>query len=157
MYRESIVPTKEVVIDRVLREVKDKDVNLMALYDYDVATKGTYIKNIRQFFTITQKQLLQIGDDGIAKRPGVYYNFICRYRDTGKASYMKFNEVRNKNVIGIESVIGQPKLVRRLVNRKISEAETKRKPLIRNLYTGGKRKTRKAKKEKGSSRIIHST
>jgi len=159
MYSESIVPTKEVVIDRLLREFTEKNIDLMELYDHDVETEGTYIKNIRRFFTITQKQLLQIGDDGIAKRPGVYYNFICRFMDTGKASYMKYNEVHNKNVTDIESVVGQPKLVRRLVNRKISEAETKRKPLIRNLYTGGKRKTRKAKRQKNrcSSRIIHST
>ena len=146
MYSESVLPTKELVTDTLLHEFTDKDTDLMTLYDHDVNTKGTYLQTIRQFFTITQKQLLQIGDDGIAKRPGVYYNFICRYAKRTRPSYMNFNEYHNKNVMKIESVVGQPKIVRRLVNRKIFEAETKRKPLIRNLYTGGKRTmTRKNK------------
>jgi hypothetical protein len=142
VYSESVYPPAGLVLESLLKE-------------HDASMKGTEGRpmitadipwidptNIQNFLTITQKQLLQIGDDGIAKRPGVYYNFVCRVTQFDHQYYIKKKSGRQIVNSTIHSVVGQNKGTRKVLNRLISEAETKRKPLIRILYTGGNR-TRK--------------
>jgi len=148
MYNESVVPTKEEITTKLLEFSEDKDASLLQLFDHDTETSGKYLKDISRFLTITQKEFLQIGEDGIAKRPGVYYNFICRLSKEGNKSYMKFSKNTGKYTINprINSYMKQPATIRQLLGRKILEAETKRKPLIRNLYTGGKKRRTRTRK-----------
>jgi hypothetical protein len=107
----------------------------------------TDANNMVNFFSITQKELLQIGEDGVAKRQGVYYNFVCRENKDIKHNYFIHSNNLWQNINPrIKSALIRKKGTRNIIRRLIGEAETKRKPLIRNRYTGGKR-TRKNKRK----------
>jgi hypothetical protein len=91
-------------------------------------------------FTYTQKDLLDIDNSGNARRPGVYYNFVCRQK--GKANL-------NQNYLNTIVSLKNANVMRQgLLKRKIIEAETKRKQLLRGTKynRGGRRKTRKINK-----------
>jgi hypothetical protein len=113
----------------------NEDGRKMVTSDIPWTDMGGMIK----FFSITQKELLQIGEDGVAKRPGVYYNFICREnKEIGHNYFIHSNNLRQNINPRIKSALTMKKGTRNIIGRLIGEAETKRKPLIRNLYTGGK-------------------
>ena len=147
VYNESVYPSPDLVIDTLVKIHDDsmkgtsEEGRPMTTSDIPWTDPHTIIK----FLTITQKQLLQIGEDGVAKRPGVYYNFVCRVTPFEHKYFIKTDSDKQVFNPNIQSVIGQNKRTRKVMNRLIGEAETKRKPLIRNLYSGGKR-TRKHRK-----------
>ena len=151
LYKESVYPTTEQVLQILLKThnnsikgTKDEG-RIMTTSDIP----WTDVNNMVNFFSITQKQLLQIGEDGVAKRPGVYYNFVCRENKDIKHNYfIHSNNLRQNINPRINTALNKKKGTRNIIRRSIGEAETKRKPLIRNLYTGGK-KTRKNKRKSG--------
>jgi hypothetical protein len=109
-----------------------------------------------KFFSITQKELLQIGEDGVAKRPGVYYNFVCRENKEIKHNYFINSENLRQNINPrIKSALTKKKSTRNIIGRLIGEAETKRKPLIRNLMSKSRSKS-KSSSSSGSKRKTHS-
>jgi hypothetical protein len=98
-----------------------------------------YEKSIDKF-TYTQKDLLDIDKSGNARRPGVYYNFICR--SAGKTNI-------NQNYLNTIVSLKNAKMKQQyLLYKRIAEAETKRKQLLRGTkYNNPVRsKTRKTKK-----------
>jgi len=153
LYNESVYPTPDLVLNTLVKahndSMKGTSEEGRPMLTSDIP--WTDADRIINFLTITQKQLLQIGSDGEAKRPGVYYNFVCRGIPSKHEYYVNdTSDTSGKQVINpsIQSVIGQKKRTRKIIHRIIGEAETKRKYLIRNLYSGGKR-TRTHKKRIG--------
>jgi len=155
VYRESEIPIAQDVIDIILRGISKKNPNIGDILYTDES--GKFLDMLLGYFSITQKQLLRIGDDGIAKRPGVYYNFVCRGLPTPNVGkYYKSNySSHNKNTYktakhkidpAITSIRKQPKYTQLLFNRILNETIRKRKPLVRNSFNGGKR-TRKNKRK----------
>jgi uncharacterized protein YozE (UPF0346 family) len=151
IYNESVFPKKETVYNVILRNILKREPTITETTTYknmmttDNSDSGEFINFLTYFFSVTQKQLLKIGDDGIAKRPGVYYNFICRYVDTPYYNRFAYNHMDKVNP-NITSILRQPKSTQNLFRRSLNETLRKRKPLIRNLYTGGKR-TRKNRRK----------
>ena len=141
VYNESVYPTPDLVIDTLVK-IHDESMKGTSEEGRPMTTSDipwTDPDTIIKFLTITQKQLLQIGSDGEANRPGVYYNFVCRVTPFEHEYFIK--DTTGKQVFNpsIQSVIGQKKSTRKVIHRLIGEAETKRKSLIRNLYSGGNR------------------
>jgi hypothetical protein len=154
VYGESVYPPPDLVLETLVKE-HDESMKGTNEEGRPMTTSNipwTAPHTIVKFFIITQKQLLQIGEDGVAKRPGVYYNFVCRVTPFKHTYYIKNASNRQVFNPNIQSVIGQKKSTRKVINRLIGEAETKRKPLIRNLYSGGKR-TRKHRKRIRKPRV----
>jgi len=154
VYGESVYPKSDLVLETLVKEhdesMKGTNEEGRPMITSDIPWTDPH--PIERFLTITQKELLQIGEDGVAKRPGVYYNFVCRETLFKHRYYIKNasdKQVFNPN---IQSTIAQNKRTRKVINRLIGEAETKRKPLIRNLYSGGKR-TRKHRKRIRKPRV----
>jgi hypothetical protein len=157
IYGESEFPKKEgvnAVILHNMSESADPNSTLKDMITADRSNCGLLLDYAIKYFSVTQKQLLRIDNNGIAKRPGVYYNFICRELPEEQVDYYKYddhelNELENmKNKVdpNITSILQEPILSQRLFKRILSETVSKRKPYVRNLYTGGKRKrTRKNK------------
>lgn len=148
IYKESVYPTAEQTLQILLKSHNDamkgtnEDGRKMVTSDIPWTDMGGMIK----FFSITQKELLQI-EGGVAKRPGVYYNFICREnKEIGHNYFIHSNNLRQNINPRIKSALTGKKGTRNIIGRLIGEAETKRKPLIRNLYTGGK-KTQKNRRK----------
>lgn len=149
IYKESVYPTAEQTLQILLtshnNSMRGTKENGRPMFTSDIP--WTDMGGMVKFFSITQKQLLQIGEDGIAKRPGVYYNFVCREIKEKKHNYfINSNNLRQNINPNIQSALNKKKATRNVIKRIIGEAETKRKPLIRNLYTGGKR-TRKNRRK----------
>lgn len=151
IYNESVFPKKETVYNVILRNILKREPTIAETTTFknmmttDNSDSGEFINFLRYFFSVTQKQLLKIGDDGIAKRPGVYYNFICRHVDTPYYNRLAYNHMDKVNP-NITSILQESKPTQNLFNRLLNETLRKRKPLIRNMYTGGKR-TRKNKRK----------
>ena len=151
IYNESVFPKKETVYNLILRNILKREPTITETTTFknmittDDSDSGEFINFLTYFFSVTQKQLLKIGDDGIAKRPGVYYNFICRYVDTPYYNRFANNNIDKVNP-HITSILQQTKSTQNLFRRILNETLRKRKPLIRNLYTGGKR-TRKNRRK----------
>jgi len=152
IYNESIFPKKETVIKLILDNILERAPTFKDMINSDKSKYGELLNKLMKFLSVTQKQLLKIGDDGIAKRPGVYYNFVCRQLSDGDNYYIYKSDGPNlenmKNVVNpnITSILQQPKSTQNLFRRILNETLRKRKPLIRNLYTGGKR-TRKNRRK----------
>jgi hypothetical protein len=149
VYKESVYPTAEQVLQILLKthnnSMKGTNEEGRPMTTSDIP--WTDLINMVKFLSITQKQLLQIGEDGVAKRPGVYYNFVCRTSDIKNNYFINYNNLLWQNVNPrIKSALKSKKFTKKIIQRLIGEAETKRKPLIRNLYSGGKR-TRKNKRK----------
>lgn len=129
---------------------------------YDTYTLKQGI-NAKTFFptntATTQKDLLEIDPiTGNAGRPGVYYNFICRYMGPWTNMVYNrnydYNQSVNKAIIkpNITSYISSSKPIKHILRKRISEAE-KRKHFIpgtrfNKSQVAGKRKTRKQKKKR---------
>jgi hypothetical protein len=151
IYNESVFPKKQTVYSVILynilkREPTDTETTTFKnMMETDKLDSGDFLTFLTYFFSVTQKQLLKIGEDGIAKRPGVYYNFICRRTDSSYYNRMSSNYMDKVNP-NITSIIQQPVSTRQLFNRVLNETIRKRKPLIKNLYNGGKM-TRKNKRK----------
>jgi hypothetical protein len=149
IYKQSVYPTTEQVLQILLKthnnSIKGTNEEGRIMTTSDIP--WTDANNMVNFFSITQKELLQIGEGGVAKRQGVYYNFVCRENKDIKHNYfIHSNNLRQNINPRIKSALIRKKGTRNIIRRLIGEAETKRKPLIRNLYTGGKR-TRKNKRK----------
>ena len=149
IYKQSVYPTTEQVLQILLKtrnnSIKGTNEEGRIMTTSDIP--WTDADNMVNFFSITQKELLQIGEDGVAKRQGVYYNFVCRENKDIKHNYFIHSNNLWQNINPrIKSALIRKKGTRNIIRRLIGEAETKRKPLIRNLYTGGKR-TRKNKRK----------
>jgi|694.fasta_scaffold69642_5 hypothetical protein len=156
VYDESILPTAEQVISEIHKilqmtptaTVNDAFERIMIVANL-LRSCGKPIQGpescspFRKFlekFTYTQKDLLDIDNSGNARRPGVYYNFVCRQK--GKANL-------NQNYLNTIVSLKNANVMRQgLLKRKIIEAETKRKQLLRGTKynRGGRRKTRKINK-----------
>jgi len=139
VYKESVYPAAEQVLEIILNQYSRTEMFKMGLKMETGDIELTYPLEIAKILSITQKELLQIGEDGIAKRPGVYYNFVCRaikskhnYYVRPKYAYKNKNTRDNVNP-NIQSALNNRKATRNLIKRLIGEAETRRKPLIRNL------------------------
>jgi hypothetical protein len=89
IYKESVYPTAEQALQILLtthnNAMKGTTESGRKMVTSDIP--WTDIDGMVKFFSITQKELLQIGEDGIAKRPGVYYNFVCRKNNKIKHNY----------------------------------------------------------------------
>jgi len=150
-YDESVFPKRETVKNILLRNIlkrepTDKETTkLKDMMATNTSDCGKFIDYLAKFFSVTQKQLLKIGDDGLAKRPGVYYNFVCRYLEDSYYNRQVYNHTDKVNP-NITSILQQPKSTQNLFNRILSETILKKKPYVRNSYTGGKR-TRKNKRK----------
>jgi hypothetical protein len=152
VYNESVFPTADQVLSKVLQVYNDllqgsnlEGVPLITSYIPSLDPIG-----LQRFFSITQKQLLQINDDGKADRPGVYYNFVCRATRQFRHNYfINSNNLRQNVNPNVKSLRTENTRERLIIKRLIGEAEFKRKPLIRNLYAGGKRTLKKRKKYGG--------
>jgi hypothetical protein len=158
IYKESLYPTAEQTLQILLKSHNDamkgtnEDGRKMVTSDIPWTDMGGMIK----FFSITQKELLQIGDDGVAKRPGVYYNFVCREnKEIGHNYFIHSENLRQHINPKIKSALTKKKGTRNIIGRLIGEAETKRKPLIRILMSKSKSKS-KSKSSSGSKRKTHS-
>jgi hypothetical protein len=155
IYGESIFPKKETVNNLILRNILKReptDTETTTFKDMMAADKsdcGKLLDYIMHFFSVTQKQLLKIGDDGIAKRPGVYYNFVCRYVEDPYYNRFAYNNMNKVNP-NITSILNQPKSTQQLFNRVLNETLRKRTPYLRNSSIGNKR-TRKNRRK--SNRI----
>jgi hypothetical protein len=152
VYKESVYPTATEVFIKLLNfhidSMREAGENLRQMLTSDIP--WTNASDMAKFLSITQKELLQIGKDGIAKRPGVYYNFVCRAAKNINHNYFNYSNNLGKNIVNprINSAFNRKKGTRKIIKRLIEEAEIKRKPLIRNLYTGGKR-TRINRRKRG--------
>ena len=149
IYKESVYPTAEQTLQILLKShnnsMRGTNENGRPMITSDIP--WTDMGGMEKFFSITQKELLQIGEGGVAKRPGVYYNFVCRENKEIQHNYfIDSNNLRQNINPRIKSALTRKKGTRKIIGRLIGEAETKRKPLIRNLYIGGKR-TRKNRRK----------
>jgi hypothetical protein len=179
IYNQSIFPTSEDVFNTILKanisiRESNKDMTMHDMENLWLSSPEIWETMTEEKYTITQKELLQIDNNGISKMPGVYYNFVCRDATQTNNYYIENNNGDTVNISGEESryvpkyyiinpninTIINKKDLKPLAYRIIAEAETKRKPLIRNFYKGGKitrknktkRKNRKNRKLK-SARI----
>ena len=148
IYGESIFPKKETVNNLILRNILKREptstetTTFRELLKTDRDDCGKFIDYLKQFFRVTQKQLLKIGDDGVAKRPGVYYNFVCRYVDATYYDRLAYDNLDKVNPL-IASILEQPKKTQNLFYRVLTETLKHRTPYVRNLYAGGARRKRK--------------
>ena len=151
IYGESVFPKKETVNNLILRNILKREptptetTTFRMLIKADRDDCGKFIDYLKQFFRVTQKQLLKIGDDGVAKRPGVYYNFVCRYVDADYYARQAYDNLDKVNPL-IASILEQPRKTQELFYRVLTETLKHRTPYVRNLYAGGAR--RKIKKRK---------
>lgn len=163
LYSGSVIPKGATVADVAIKLFKigdDPSVNDCFALSVDVGRDEFRIKDglppkypespFTQFklsFLYTQEQLFRLNSEGIAKRPGVYYNFVCRQvpkREFGRNPNGTHTNIINK----YSSLLQTPKLTRGLLEKRIGEAETKRKQLLRGTKynTPTTRKTRKHRK-----------
>lgn len=166
IYSESILPIGNVVADKIIESFEFKeDANMDTalteiLFMKETKNEGAFFKFLKSV-TYTQKDLLDIDEHGIARRPGVYYNFVCR----NLHQLLKFKQ--NQNYMNyVESIKNLPALSnvpqsiqKRLLARRIIEAETKRKHLIPgtkynkiNTRPSGGNRTRKSRINKTHTR-----
>jgi len=150
IYNESVFPKKESVYNVILRNILKREptntehTKFKDMIKTDNSDDGGFINFLGHFLSVTQKQLLKIGDDGIAKRPGVYYNFICRNVDTPYYKRHAYNYMDKVNP-KITSILQEPKSTQNLFHRVLNETIRKKTPYVRNSYTGGKRTRKKYK------------
>jgi hypothetical protein len=83
------------------------------------------------------------------KRPGVYYNFICRFRPGSKNVYM-YNQTRMKENIrsNLPTFFTAPFPIKKILGNRIFEAEQARKPLLRNTKFNKPAKTRRNRRSR---------
>ena len=157
IYGESVFPKKETVNNLILRNILKREptptetTTFRMLIKADRDDCGKFIDYLKQFFRVTQKQLLKIGDDGVAKRPGVYYNFVCRYVDADYYARQAYDNLDKVNPL-IASILEQPRKTQELFYRVLTETLKHRTPYVRNLYAGGARrkmKQKRTRKQKG--------
>ena len=149
IYGESVFPKKETINNVVLRNILKReptDTETTTVKDMLAADKadcGKLIDYLQKFLSVTQKQLLKIGDDGIAGRPGVYYNFVCRY--VNDKYYNRENvDYDDKVNPAITSIRQEPKPTQQLFSRILNETLRQRKPYIRNAYSIRTRRRRRS-------------
>jgi len=151
LYGESLLPKSSTANRLILKDIlrrnpsEKEPTTFQDLIDYNEAGSGLYMYYLNNRFTITQKELLKIDENGVARRPGVYYNFVCRHAETTYYE-RKLNNGRNTVNPAITSIRSQPSNVRKLFNRHLNETLRKRKPFVRNSYAGaGTRRRSKSK------------
>lgn len=150
IYGESVFPKKETIQNSILRSMSKKEPTgrettpFKEMLDADKGDCGKLIEYLQKFFSVTQKQLLKIGEDGVAGRPGVYYNFVCRFVND-KYYNRESHNYNDKVNSRITSIREEPKATQELFSRILNETIRKRKPYIRNSY-GGQRKTKRNRK-----------
>jgi len=152
-YAESVFPKKESVKYYLLRNILKREptdtetTTLKTMMAVNKADCGKFIDFFANFYSVTQKQLLKIDDTGVAGRPGVYYNFICRYVNDPYYNRQAYDHTDKVNP-AITSILQQPKSTQNLFHRVLNETVRQRTPYVRNSYIGGKRRTIKKRKTK---------
>ena len=146
MYAESIIPKAAYVNTVVKRDIPDSETGeepptFEDLILYNESTSGLYMKHLRNGFTITQKELLKLDADGVARRPGVYYNFVCRNIATTYYNRKAYNFTDKVNPT-ITSIIREAPATRRIFNRVLNESIRKRKVLFYNGSAGTRRRAK---------------
>lgn len=145
MYSESVFPSKKTVNNTILTNIVkgtptgEETVEDLLLLDNPEGLG--VLDHIKYHLSTTQKQMLRIGEDGVAKRPGVYYNFICRKTHTDYYTRLAYNYMDKVNP-EITNILKEDKNTVQLFKRILNETLRKRKPYVRNAYTvvGGKRR-----------------
>ena len=161
IYSGSITPKGSIVADVLIKLFKigdDPSVNDCFALSVDVGRNEQQIEEglppkypespFLQFqvsFTYTQEQLFRLNPEGVARRPGVYYNFVCRA--VPKITILRMpNSGTHYNIVNKYSSLREiSKNARSLLEKRIGEAETKRKQLLRGTKynTPAARKTRR--------------
>ena len=144
IYAESIIPKAAYVNNNVKRDIPDNEPGeephtFEDLVLYNESTSGLYITHLKNKFTITQKELLRLDANGVARRPGVYYNFVCRKIETPYYNRKAYNFTDKVNP-SITSIISEPAATRRVFNRILNESIRRRKPLFYNGSAGTRRR-----------------
>lgn len=137
LYSESILPTEKEVVDGLIQTYnfnKNSTVhNLLDLIvESNLKNKTNPYYKFMKLFRYTQKKLLDIDENGNARRPGVYYNFVCR--NLHQLLNFKQNQSYMNRVVSLKNLpplkYVPPVIQKRLLARRIIEAETKRKHLL---------------------------
>jgi hypothetical protein len=126
LYKNSVYPTIEELEQIISEDSK-----------YLLTLRGTYIHLQKRVFETINPYTFIKQEDLCNKLPGVYYNFVCRYRervsdkvysDPNFPNNNPHQKILNKNVKNSNAF--------ELLRERIAEAERKRKPLLQQANFG---------------------
>jgi len=160
-YSESIFPSIKTVTNTILSNMlEDKPSGketetVNDLLSLDNPNGYGILDYVKDMMATTQKQMLRIGADGIAQRPGVYYNFICRRINTDYYSRLA-SGYKNKVNPAITSILQESNKTQEVFKRVLNETVRKRKPYVQSVYYNGAYNS-STRKKRAASAVIKRT